>query len=461
MSARVLVVDDVVANVKLLHARLTAEYFEVVTATTGDEALRIAREVMPDIILLDVMMPDVDGLEVCRQLKSDLSTQHIPVILITSLDTPADRVQGFEAGADDFLPKPIDDVALMARVRSLVRLKMVTDELRSRASTGERMGIVSPLRYKDIKIDGPARILLVDDRGFSIDRLTSVIGDQHELQVESDPNRVLKVAATGNFDLLIVSLGLTGADGLRLCSHLKSDEDTRTLPVLVLSEPEDSKRLARALDIGVNDYLVRPIERNELLARVRTQLRHSRYAEQLRSDVEQSMQMAITDQLTGLHNRRYMENHLSTHIDTAIADGKDLSILLFDIDHFKPVNDIHGHAAGDAVLAQIGNIVNTNTRGSDFGCRYGGEEFVVIMPGRETELATFIAERLRQTVSETAFIAEGIEEPLKITISIGVASLESKDETPLNLLRRADKALYTAKEKGRNCVVVDEEVKAA
>ena len=135
MTARVLVVDDVPANVKLLEARLSAEYFDVSTAYNGAEALTIAERAECDIILLDVMMPDMDGFEVCRRLKANPVTHHIPVVMVTALDQPSDRIRGLEAGADDFLTKPVTDVALISRVRSLARLKMVTDELRMRAWT--------------------------------------------------------------------------------------------------------------------------------------------------------------------------------------------------------------------------------------------------------------------------------------------------------------------------------------
>src|SRR5436309_372251 len=144
MTARVLVVDDVVANVKLMEARLTAEYFDVLTAMSGAEALAICARAQCDIVLLDVMMPEMDGFEVCRRLKGDPRTHHIPVIMVTALDQPSDRVRGLEAGADDFLTKPVSDIALLARVRSLVRLKLVTDELRMRAMTSKEIGLQEP-----------------------------------------------------------------------------------------------------------------------------------------------------------------------------------------------------------------------------------------------------------------------------------------------------------------------------
>src|ERR1700731_3089668 len=144
MSARVLVVDDLPANAKLLEARLMAEYFDVVTAASGAEALAICQRAECDLVLLDVMMPDMDGFEVCRRLKGNPATHYIPVVMVTALDQVSDRVKGLDAGADDFLTKPVGDVALIARVRSLARLKRVTDELRMRAVTSKEIGLQSP-----------------------------------------------------------------------------------------------------------------------------------------------------------------------------------------------------------------------------------------------------------------------------------------------------------------------------
>src|SRR5437016_9844769 len=171
MSARVLVVDDVPANAKLLEARLTAEYFDVVTALCGPDALAICERAQCDIVLLDVMMPDMDGFEVCRRLKANPATHHIPVVMVTALDQPADRVRGLEAGADDFLTKPVSDIALIARVRSLSRLKLMTDELRMRAVTSREIGIQSPERAAIAEAGRNGAILVVDDRAASSERL--------------------------------------------------------------------------------------------------------------------------------------------------------------------------------------------------------------------------------------------------------------------------------------------------
>src|SRR5262249_22773767 len=218
MTARILVVDDVPANVKLLEARLSAEYFDVITASNGADALAIGARAECDIVLLDVMMPDMDGFEVCRRLKSNPVTHFIPVVMVTALDSPADRVRGLEAGADDFLTKPVSDVVLLARVRSLTRLKMMTDELRMRAVTSHEIGMQEPERSAVADTGKGGRILLVDDRPASYERMAPMLAAEHHVDVEPDPSQALFHAAEGNYDLLIVSLSLDNFDGLRLCS---------------------------------------------------------------------------------------------------------------------------------------------------------------------------------------------------------------------------------------------------
>jgi len=454
MTARILVVDDVPANVKLLEARLSAEYFDVLTAMSGQEALATCERAECDIVLLDVMMPDMDGFEVCRRLKASLTTHHIPVVMVTALDQPSDRVKGLEAGADDFLTKPVSDVTLIARVRSLSRLKLMTDELRMRAVTSRDIGIESPEREAIAEAGRGGRILVVDDRPASYEQIAATLAREHTADVEADPNAGLFHAAEGNYDLLIVSLGLTNFDGLRLCSQVRSLDRTRHVPILAISDAENSTQLVRGLDIGVNDYLSRPIDKNELLARVRTQVRKKRYAERLRDNVQMSIDMAITDALTGLHNRRYMETHVGALVGQALSRGKPLTVLVLDIDYFKAVNDTHGHDAGDDVLREFALRLRKSIRGIDLACRYGGEEFVVVMPETDLAVATVVAERLRRRIASEPFpIHEGAR-AIEVTISIGIAGLSGAD-TAASVIKRADQALYRAKRDGRNRVVPD------
>src|SRR5918996_1379051 len=170
MTARILVVDDIPANVKLLEVRLLAEYFEVLTATGGPDAIETCENGKVDVVLLDVMMPEMDGFEVCRRLKNDPATSHIPIVMVTALDQVSDRIRGLEAGADDFLTKPVNDLQLMTRGKSLGRLKSLTDELRLRASTTRNIGIEELLSRSNPDLFSRPRVLLVDERPSSNQR---------------------------------------------------------------------------------------------------------------------------------------------------------------------------------------------------------------------------------------------------------------------------------------------------
>jgi len=453
MTARVLVVDDLEPNVKLLEAKLRAEYFDVLGAFSGKEAIERAKSDQPDIILLDVMMPGMDGFEACRIIKSTPETAHIPVVMVTALDQQADRVAGLKAGADDFLTKPVEDVALFARVRSLTRLKMMTDELRMRYATGKSMGVVSELG--DPADDEKARIFLIDDQEDQAERIRGLLCENHEVAVELEPDVALTRAKGGDFDLFIVNMSIEKLDPLRLCSTIRSFEETRLTPILAVVRQGDTRKLVRALDIGVNDYLSRPVDRNELVARVATQLRRKRYVDQLRSSFEASLEMAVTDQLTGLYNRRYLASHLTGMFDRAFWTGRPLSLMILDIDHFKSINDTHGHDIGDKVIQVIADRIKNSIRGIDLACRYGGEEFLVAMPDTDKDFATVVAERLRQQVAAERVTLNAGRDEISVTVSIGISSTEDglKEDSAQRLIKRADEALYEAKNSGRNRVM--------
>lgn len=453
MTARVLVVDDIVANIRLLEARLAAEYFEVVSAMNGPEALEICARGQCDIVLLDVMMPGMDGFEACRRIKSNAKTCHVPVIMVTALDQTSDKLQGLESGADDFLTKPVDDIALITRVKNLARLKTLNDEMLMRASTGRQLGLDEGAAFKKAMSARSGRILVVDDHPRSAARLLDALSKTNDVFADRDPHSALMKLAEHNFDLLITSLSLA-SDGLRLCSQVRSLDRTRHLPIIILVEPGDEARLLRGLDMGVNDYLMRPIDRHELLARVATQIKRKRYSEYLRAQLEQSVELSVIDGLTGLHNRRYMEGHLQTLVTESVQNGRALSLLIADIDHFKRVNDTYGHDGGDAVLKEFAERFRRNTRGIDLACRLGGEEFVVIMPDTELVRAYQVAERMRACIEAEPFPVNA-STMLRVTASFGLSTLERIDDTPETLYKRADNALYAAKRSGRNRVVAD------
>ncbi len=453
MTARVLVVDDVRSNRKLLQTRLRLEYFEVLAAANGPDALAICEKGGCDIVLLDVKMPGMDGFEVCRRLRAAPDTAHLPIVLLTAFDRPADRVRGLESGADDFLTKPVDEIALIARVRSLVRLKFSIDELRSRAAHSAEAGTAAA---EALKLDPSerGRLLLVDEQRNSRERIAGALSPYHDVVLAEEPGEAPAIARKALIDLMIVSLGSGAFDGLRLCSQARSHERTRNLPILIIADPDDRPKVLRGLELGANDYLTRPIDRNELLARVRTNIRQKLYADRLRQSVQQSIEMALYDSLTGLNNRRFLERRLPAMIETARARGAALTMMVLDIDHFKRVNDTYGHDAGDLVLKGFGAQLQETVRSGDLICRLGGEEFVVVMPGADAAEAARIAERARRTTEGRAFVVDGAGGSVSITVSIGLAEWREAWDSA-ELYRRADRALYLSKAAGRNRVTQD------
>lgn len=453
MTARILVVDDIPANVKLLEARLMAEYFDVLTANNGFDALDICDRTQVDVILLDIMMPEMDGFEVCERLKSNPRTAHIPVVMVTALDQPSDRVRGLKAGADDFLTKPVNDLQLISRVKSLVRLKTLSDELRLRHDGTRQAGVEDALRLTDGRLEEQAQVLLVDSRGASQERIVKALKPIAEVSALSDPQAAVFEAAENGYDLVIVNSNLADYDPLRFCSQLRSLERTRFIPILLITEQGDEQMIIRALDLGVNDYIVRPLDPNELVARALTQVRRKRYNDRLRNSVRQTIELAVTDGLTGLHNRRYLDTQLRTLFARAKVRGRPLTICITDIDRFKLVNDQFGHDAGDEVLKEFSGRIRSTVRGADLACRYGGEEFVVVMPDTPAEVAANVAERLRLMIEARPFQLRSGETPLMLTASMGIATLGPGIDTPEQLLKQADRALYEAKNSGRNRVV--------
>ena len=447
MTSRVLVVDDIEANRRLLRAKLSTEYFHVTLAVDGYDALERAVAEEPDVILMDVMMPRMDGVEACRQLKADPRTEHIPVVLVTALNEREDRLRGLGAGADDFLTKPVNDVHLLSRVRALTRFKMVADELRKREASGRRLGSID--LATSVRMTEPARILVVDENERQARRICRYLEGLHRPISMTEASQL--GVSTALVDLMIISMSNERVDTLRLCGYLRSLEATRDLPILLVADVSEEKAAVRALEIGASDIVFKPIDHEELNARVKTQVRKKRYLDMLRQRLDQSMELAVTDQLTGLHNRRYMTGQLVQFLNRANRGGSPVSILMADLDHFKKINDFYGHNAGDEVLREFSRRLQDNIRPADLACRFGGEEFIVIMPDTTAALAVQAAERLRVKICERPFQLEP-GESLNVTMSGGVATVRAPDDTVEGLIGRADNALYRAKRGGRNLV---------
>ena len=443
MSARILVVDDIETNRRLLEARLTAEYFDVLMAEDGPSCLELARSQKPDVILLDVMMPRMDGFETCRRLKADPLTRHIPVVMVTALDQRSDRIRGLEAGADEFLTKPVDDVALFARVRSLLRLTSVMDELRQRESSGVEMSSFEPA-------NGGGRVIVAAADQNAAQRIVKALPDTVDAQGYGDPR--LAISQAEHADLIIVDLSAPRFDGLRLCARIRSDVDTRQVPLLGVVDEMDKRTMVRALDLGVNDVICRPLDPGELSARSSTQLKRKRYADALRDRLDESLEMSVRDALTGLFNRRYTVSRLRQALDGLNASHEPLAVGLIDIDHFKRINDTWGHNAGDQVLQEICTRLGEQLRAIDVAGRYGGEEFLVVFSNTTAKDASDAMERARLAVCATPVTLRETGDVVDVPMSAGIAEA-FMDDTVEALIERADTALYEAKRSGRNRVI--------
>ena len=357
-------------------------------------------------------------------------------------------MRGLEAGADDFLTKPVADIALFARVRSLVRLKRMMQEWRLRDEICGRFGGSEARLDLD---DGPANILIIEDDGLAAAKMEQALAAAHQVTTVASC-----VAAQSHLDsatdLAIASLTVGDSDTLRFVSHCRASDQLRHLPILLIAAERDLPRLAKGLDLGANDYLVRPVDRNELMARTNIQVRRRRLQNRLNENYRRSLSLALTDELTGLYNRRYLFAHLDEMITRINSEGVGAALLLFDIDHFKRVNDTYGHPTGDEVLRQIARRAQDSVRSDDLVARLGGEEFAVVMPETGLAIASAVAARLRLAVAAKPFVLPGASGELDITISIGVTVANAGYEDRDQFLKRADDALYEAKATGRNRV---------
>lgn len=452
MTATILVVDDLEQNVKLLEAKLKGEYYSVEIARNGVEALEILEQSKIDIILLDVMMPGMDGFETCTKIKQNPKTRHIPVVMVTALTDIEDRIKGLEAGADEFLTKPINDTALFARVKSLARMKSVIDELTLRNKINKEFG-------EDlISIEegfASSKILLIDDDLIQAKNIKNhLCSITNDVTITNDINEILKKESNNKIDLIIISCQAQG-DPLRIGVTLRSHAKCQHAVLMLLAQEEDMPTVIKGMDLGINDYFLYPVEKNELQARVRTQLRRKLYQDHLRKELEEKVNLSTKDGLTGVFNRRYFDVHIKQMVEKVQKTDQKISLLILDMDHFKDINDTYGHQAGDEVLKSLSSLLKQSVRVTDLIARYGGEEFMILISNAELATAAKIAEEIRKKISEHEFIIPNNESSIKKTTSIGVAEY-APGETIESFINRADEALYKAKEQGRNKVSVSD-----
>ncbi|MFD2173839.1 diguanylate cyclase [Rhodobacter lacus] len=464
MAGKVLIVDDVATNRIVLKVKLAGARYETIQAGTGAEALRLVAQESPDLVLLDVQLPDMSGLDVCHRLKADPATRHLPVIVVTAFPTPGLRLEALRVGADDFITKPFEELTLLARLRALMRMRETDEELRLRESTCQELGFAEAMAPA---IEPPARIgLVAPDRETCVGWKNAMARFlPHDMLRVLDYQGALSAAAeTPPLDAYVIAADLTRpGEGLRLMSELRSRTGSRHAVICVGVPDAARETSAVALDLGASDVtpgrLTDPALAEEAALRLRAHIGRKRRHDRQRERVADGLRLALVDPLTGLYNRRYAMPHLARLAERSRQSGRSFALMALDLDRFKSVNDTYGHPAGDAVLIEVARRLTMNLRQVDLVARIGGEEFLVAMPETSLEAARNAAERLCRVMEQTPFeLPSGLR--IDITVSIGLAiggGLNDPGTDPAaieQLIHQADRALLGSKAEGRNQVTV-------
>ena len=460
MSRKILIVDDLATNRIILKVKLNAACHETLQAADGMSALQIARTEQPKLILLDMMLPDISGIDVCRKLRADPATMHIPIVIVTASKDRQSRLGALEAGADEFLTKPLNEVILLARIRSLLRAHETEAELRLRSETFAGMDFAEEPSVFTM----PGHVgLIAGETAIAMGWRNALAPHLQERISILSPTAALTnnpLGTSPDMYLIAADLGAHGS-GQRLIADLRSRVQSRHAEIALVLPKVDPEAAAMALDVGANDLMPLPLDAQETGLRVTMHIQRKRRADRLRRGIKQGLRMAVTDPLTGLHNRRYALADLDRISAEAQATGRRFAVMLLDLDRFKLVNDTYGHGAGDAVLETVAARLRDNLRPSDLLARIGGEEFLVALPEATLGTARLAAERLCQVIGDTPVSLPDGSGAVHVTISVGLAlgpDLSPETMEPNGIARdtlaRADAALMAAKTEGRNQVTI-------
>ncbi len=286
-------------------------------------------------------------------------------------------------------------------------------------------------------------ILIIDDVEANVHILMELLGEEYDLLGALEGEEALAILEEESVDLILLDILMPGMDGMEVCRRLKADEKTRDIPVIFITVKADEDSIVDAYDLGGVDYITKPFLAREVLARVKKELKFQEMMQEL-------AMLASTDPMTKLYNRRYFSRIAQHVLALAKREVESLSVIMLDIDRFKRINDTYGHHVGDQAIILLAETITAHLRKSDFAARFGGEEFVILLPRTSLSNARSMAEKLRKAVETlTLKTAEGAE--VHFTVSLGVSTVDIITETSVEpALKRADDAMYLAKESGRN-----------
>ncbi len=414
-TGTILFVDDDVDARRAATALLRKQLFDVCVASSGPEALHKASSIKLAAAVVDVHLKDESGFDLCRQLRELPGKERLPLVLMSADQSVETRVAATHVGASLFIEKPFREDAFSIAVQQLV------DEALA------RHGRV---------------LILEDDRDFA--NHAELLLQANDIDTRAIVNPADLPAALDEFrpDLLLLDIDFPNTSGVDICKALRMSLQWQTLPILMITAHIDDDTRIEAFRAGANDFISKPVLEEEFNARVDVQLTHARLLQE----------RAERDPLSGLLLRRPFLEALEQRLSEARRYDRSLALAIIDIDRFKKVNDGFGHTCGDTVISGLGQLLRQRFRNEDLRCRWGGEEFVVVLPGQQPDLLERALGRVLQEFSEMSFDV-GNGETFSVTASAGVASSPDDGLSAQALIRRADGRLYQAKNEGRNRIV--------
>jgi len=449
---KVLIADDSQVSLASLEKMFSTSLFYTIRASNGKEAYERAVCELPDLILLDVMMPEMNGFEVARILKEDSRTHSIPIIMVTALDDPEHEHAGREAGAEEYLAKPVRPQELIARANSLIALRQYRDQLIIRNHSqwsfivDKHSDDAAPEPQKELPL-----VLLVEDNESDAELVRHFLKDL-PLRIERLANGAdaVELCQTGKADLMLLDILLPGLNGFEVCRQVKSSEKGKDLPIVVITCLEDMDSRLKCIELQTDDFLVKPIVGRELQARVKILLEKKKQLDRLRSHYEEALNSAVVDWLTGLYNHGYFKKYLDLEIKKSLRQRFPVTLIMIDIDNFKAVNDAYGHPTGDVILQELAQVVRKAVREVDLVARYGGDEFAVVLPYSDGHRALRVAHRIDEAIKTHGFSPKASAPKTRLTVSMGVAGYPEDAVHVDELIHSADQKLYEAKIKGKN-----------
>jgi two-component system cell cycle response regulator len=449
---KVLIADDSQVSLASLENILSPNLFHTIRAENGREAFDRAVCELPDLILLDVMMPEMNGFEVARTLKEDARTRSIPIIMVTALNDAENEQAGREAGAEEYLSKPVRPQELIARAKSLIALRQYRDQLtiRNHSQWSFMVERHSDDAAPETQKESPL-VLLVEDNESDAEFVRRLL-QELPLRLEriSNGTDAVERCQSGKVDLMLLDILLPGLNGFEVCRQVKGSEKGRDLPIVVITCLEDMDSRLKCIELQADDFLVKPIVGRELQARVKILLEKKRQLDKLRSHYEEALNSAVVDWLTGLYNHGYFRKFLDLEIKKSLRQRYPVTLIMIDVDDFKAVNDAYGHPVGDVILKELAQVVRNSVRDVDLVARYGGDEFAVVLPYSDGPGALRVAQRIDEAVKAYSFSPDAPTRKAWLTVSMGVAGYPQDAVHVDGLIHSADQRLYTAKTRGKN-----------